>query len=61
MFNLDITRSIEEIQLDELNGLLKLDVKTIETVINVKILGQILSDDGLDKQHVKKRQQATLH
>ena len=46
---------IEEIINDDWKGEFRLAGKTIEIVTKLKILGQILSDDGKDIEHVGKR------
>ncbi len=55
VFNQSCDRSIEEIINDDWKGEFRLAGKTIEIVTKLKILGQILSDDGKDIEHVGKR------
>ncbi len=58
VFNVDVIRTAEEIMNDSwqnntLNGM------PIQVVNSIKILGQIISDDGLDVEHIEKRMKAT--
>ena len=59
VFNLDCSRSIEDIKNDIWQGPFKLDGKQIDSVNSMKILGQVLSNDNTDKPHLEKRKQST--
>lgn len=59
VLNLDVTRSIDEIKSDTWQGPLVLDGKTIQLLKSMKILGQIISDDDLDQEHIKNRLRST--
>ncbi len=55
IFNLDVERTTEEIKSDTWQGPFVLAGKQIDIVDKVKILGQILTNDGKDVEHVAKR------
>jgi len=59
VFNTDCVRSIDEIEEDSWQGPFKLAEKTVEVTSTMKILGQILSSDGKDLEHINKRKLAT--
>ena len=59
IFNLDCTRSIDEIKKDAWQGQFKLAGKVVEVTSTMKILGQILTSDGKDIEHLNKRKCAT--
>jgi hypothetical protein len=59
VFNTDCVRSIDEIEEDAWQGPFKLAEKTMEITSTMKILGQILSSDGKDAEHINKRKLAT--
>jgi hypothetical protein len=58
VLNLNVTRSIYEIKSNTWQRPLVLDCKIIQIIKSMKVLGQILSDDDSDQEHIKNRLRA---
>jgi hypothetical protein len=58
VFNLKVKRTVNEMRADVWQGPFILCGKTVEVVNSVKILGQIISNDHRDDEHISKRKKA---
>jgi hypothetical protein len=58
VFNLKVKRTVNEMRADVWQGPFILCGKTVEVANSVKILGQIISNDHQDDEHISKRKKA---